>query len=720
MGSAFSGIAEFFTTSAQQLPTDDFDGTQAIGLSFIFLAYLLHPAIISSYHRVRAYRAWRAIEKRQAVEVTSHSDLSEMFGGRGKWDAPRFIAIALLVFNLASWGLELSMDLYSLDGEAYLLTQPPPVFRVPNGNGSSWHVLSLDDINGEEGKFDGTWESLAGENVYPTEAKSRYYVTNFKKYAWSKEISTFINGEIVVASWTGEGGDIPEKLSYVKNDTLIEDEGSGAAVLVESVGCSSNGDEVPVTHTVNGRDEEWGRALECENGPRVVGSDAGTSQPAIILARDGGAADTGPDTHIIVEEASTHPSFLYSVWTADGVDFGEGPVAINFAFHIASTVRLADAVVTGIVNGYTDGAGCFGLLRAYSRGPNPLEFPKYNGLKANPFGENPEGGFVDSLQDVETIEAGMEVNRIAMICFVCLMVLSFIGISWSLLLRKKTGMDIYDRDELIRAISLQAQGPTSDLTGADSAIRLFVRKEDNGSMSVVVTDAADEDDRSGCGRLLRRRKKVVETDEPEPVVTTDAQYNDGFGGAAVPVGPRTMWLGGMRTGMSRSFPGRSGNFQYPTSVALTASPVPSDAGSFAGTPVAGRSPLWRHQELAASPAQARDGRDRIPSFLPEGRGASALFDSVRSVNSSHSGSGQSDTGNGARGSRGNDDGGGGDFSGGRSLAAFGAGRGPAPPVYFDGGASRGTGVANDRSGRDDPESARDEGLDDFFARRTNA
>lgn len=140
MGAFLGKIADFFTESAQHLPTDDYDGTQAIGLSFIFLAYILHPAIESAYHRIRAYRAWRAIEKRQAVEVTSYSNVSEIFGARGKWDTPRFITATLLAFNLASWGLELTMDLYSLDGEAYLLTQPPPVFRIQNGNESTWHV----------------------------------------------------------------------------------------------------------------------------------------------------------------------------------------------------------------------------------------------------------------------------------------------------------------------------------------------------------------------------------------------------------------------------------------------------------------------------------------------------------------------------------------------------------------------------------------------------
>lgn len=303
----------------------------------------------------------------------------------------------------------------------------------------------MEDLIGDGGEFDGTWESLKDENMFETEAKSRYFMTNFKKYAWSKEIAKHIDGEIVVASWTTKSGDIPDNLSYTKNATILANENGGGAVMVKSVNCSTSGDEFPVIRYVQGALEEWGRALDCENGPEVVGSDDGTSQPAVVLTR-GGAGDTQGDTHIIVEETSTHPSFLYSVWNVDGVTIGEGPVAVNYTFQIASTVRLAEAVVTGIVNGYTTGDGCFGLLRAYSRGPDTLEFPAFKDRKkANPFGENPEGGKVDSLQDVETIEAGMDVNVIAMICFVCLMVLSFIGISWSLLLRKRTGMDIYDR-----------------------------------------------------------------------------------------------------------------------------------------------------------------------------------------------------------------------------------------------------------------------------------
>ncbi|CAM9582176.1 unnamed protein product, partial [Hapterophycus canaliculatus] len=538
---------------------------------------------------------------------------------------------------------------------------------------SRWiKVLSLEEINQnrENGKFDGTWQSFKDENVFETEAKSRYYVTSFTKYVWSSANAAFIDGEIVVASWFNENEGIPKTLSYTKSNTFQDYGGGRGTVKVNSVSCYSSGDQtpIPVSRTFGDGVEDWGLALKCGNGPAVTDSDPETSQPAIILTR-GGAEDTQGNTHIIVEEASRYPSFLYSVWNTTEATSGEGPVVINYTFHIASAVRLADAVVTGIVNGYNDGASCFCLLRAYSMGPNTGKGidELYGELKANPFGENPEAGTVDSLQDVETIEAGMDVNVLAMISFGCLMVLSFIGISWSLLLRKKTGMDVYDRDALIRAVSLQGQGSVLDLTATNSAIRIFVRKEDNGSMSVVVSDASDGGDRSGCTRLVRRGNKVVETTDPTPVVTTVAQYNDGFGGAAVPVGPRTMWLGGMRTATSRSFPGRDGNFQYPTSVALTASPVPSDAGSFAGTPVSGRSPLWRHGEVAASPAQAGQ-RNRTNSFLPEGRGVSAFFDSVRSLGRSRSGSSQNERADEARGANDNSDG-----AGDRPFTAFGEG-----------------------------------------------
>lgn len=126
------------------MPTGGVDSTLAIGLSFIFLAYILHPAIEVAYQRVRAYNAWRCIEKRQRVDVTTYPMVSELFAGRGKWDAARVITLLLLAFSLASWILELSMDLNPVDNPAHLLTQPPPVFKwdTENDDGPTtpWHV----------------------------------------------------------------------------------------------------------------------------------------------------------------------------------------------------------------------------------------------------------------------------------------------------------------------------------------------------------------------------------------------------------------------------------------------------------------------------------------------------------------------------------------------------------------------------------------------------
>lgn len=126
--------------------TGNFDGTYTIALSFVMLAYFLHPAIEAAYQRVRAYRAWRAIEKRQTVEVTNYPLLTEVFGGRGQWDAARVITVLLAAFSLASWGLELRLGLANIeDGPVDLLNRPPPVILLQeNANGESarpWQVI---------------------------------------------------------------------------------------------------------------------------------------------------------------------------------------------------------------------------------------------------------------------------------------------------------------------------------------------------------------------------------------------------------------------------------------------------------------------------------------------------------------------------------------------------------------------------------------------------
>lgn len=131
---------DLLSTDRWEVPTGKVEGTFAIGLSFIFLAYLLHPAIESAYQRVRAYRAWRAVEKNKRVDVTTYPLLEEVFGGRGVWDVARVITILLAAFSLGSWVLELSMDLYDAENPAKLLTQPPPVFREGTEKSSPWQV----------------------------------------------------------------------------------------------------------------------------------------------------------------------------------------------------------------------------------------------------------------------------------------------------------------------------------------------------------------------------------------------------------------------------------------------------------------------------------------------------------------------------------------------------------------------------------------------------
>ena len=116
-----------FDKQMRSVDTRGVNGTLVIGVSFILIAYILHPLVESAYYRVRAYRAWLALENREAVEVTNHSMLAVTLGGRGKWDTARIVTVLLAVFSLFSWGLELSMDLAFREGWTDLLNILPPV-----------------------------------------------------------------------------------------------------------------------------------------------------------------------------------------------------------------------------------------------------------------------------------------------------------------------------------------------------------------------------------------------------------------------------------------------------------------------------------------------------------------------------------------------------------------------------------------------------------------
>ena len=129
-----------FDKEIRSVDTNGVPGTFVIGVSFIFIAYFLHPLVESAYHRVRAYRAWRALEKREAVEVTNYPMLAETLGGRGKWDTARIITVLLAVFSLVSWGLELSMGLATHEGMADILSRPSPVTINRTDDEKVWEV----------------------------------------------------------------------------------------------------------------------------------------------------------------------------------------------------------------------------------------------------------------------------------------------------------------------------------------------------------------------------------------------------------------------------------------------------------------------------------------------------------------------------------------------------------------------------------------------------
>eukprot|EP00752_Nemacystus_decipiens_P017710 g15878.t1 len=543
-------LSDILTSKRWELPTQS--PTFAIGLSFIFLAYFLHPRIESAYQRVRASRAWRAIQKYERVDVTDYPMLSEVFGMRERRCDARIIALLLAAFSGGSWILELSLDIYHIKAEAYLLTQPPPVFkhyRHEESQNLTWEVRVLlvrghgvmvactapGEINPD---YDEQWLDL--DNMFDNQAKSMYYIKGYREYAWSTKVDTFVNGEIVVASWDPAK---KPKLFY----------GSASPVTVDSITCSGTGDPL-VEAAVNRDSMKWGSVLECGEGPRVT-TQSEASQPAIILTDSSMGA-----VHVIVEEVGTHPSFLYSVWRADDAN----SVELEYTFHISSTVRLAEAVMTGIVHGYTDGGSCFGLLRAFSRGDDTVDtsisYPSDRFERAKPFGEKPEDGIVESLQEVETLEAGVLLDANALVASATLGLLSLVGIVWSMCLKSSVEMDVYDRDELLRVVSQQAQGEENDPSKREK-MRIYVQKErGGGELNVVISES--DDDHNGCMRFLLRRQPTPSV-HPVPVADTVRHALDNHGGAPLSLGRPRMYLGGVRSGMGRAYPGRNNNFRYP-------------------------------------------------------------------------------------------------------------------------------------------------------------
>ena len=112
-------------------------------------------------------------------------------------------------------------------------------------------VLNLTEINPE---YQGDkW--LDQPNVFEKEAKSRYYVEDYKNYVRSPPKNRYINGDVIVASWSP--GDKPDNLVY----------GPSTIVMVDGITCSSGdniGDSPPVNRRNGAGDiKEWGTVREC-------------------------------------------------------------------------------------------------------------------------------------------------------------------------------------------------------------------------------------------------------------------------------------------------------------------------------------------------------------------------------------------------------------------------------------------------------------------------
>ncbi|CAN0112569.1 unnamed protein product, partial [Laminaria digitata] len=162
--------------------------------------------------------------------------MAELFGGRGKWDAARIIRALLAVFSLASWGLELSIEIAAYEGVADLLNRPPPVETGKVDGLTVWKVKSCDDLF-----YDGKWWLL--DNVFENHAKSRYNLKSGKH-------TGKVDGDITVASFNTK----PDDLFYYNGEEATE---------VESVNCTG----ANATDVYKGDDFRWGSVSVCERGP---------------------------------------------------------------------------------------------------------------------------------------------------------------------------------------------------------------------------------------------------------------------------------------------------------------------------------------------------------------------------------------------------------------------------------------------------------------------
>ena len=572
------------------IPTTSENVAFSIALSVLLLSVVLHPIVRWCFHRIRADIAWKSIEKQKPVEVTKYNFFSEAMGDRGGWDTARVVTLMLAAFHVSTWGLELSLDLaLRTDGPVDLLNRPPPVvFRVqiddPAHNLTDWIVRPNLEPSQEGGSLSNFRGTLVDGN-----ATTSYRVEG-----------GIVLGNTVFASWSPEASHIASGLFYDVDD---------GQAIVSDIGCSTPSRSAAMYVSVEAS-QKWGDVTECESGPRLLNVTDRASPPVIILNSTDGVV------HLVVEEESSYPSFLYSVWVPGEVKPPRdgGGTELNHLFFISSTTRLVEAIVSGIANGVLTGGGCVDLLTKFS-----VENPTYSldgALRASPFGEHPRSSSVETLDQVEPIVAGVLVNDVGTACGIMLVVVTGAAFLGCLCCHSRKSLDVYNRDQLIRAISLPS-GEGAD--GKPAAIKIYVRQEQDDAFSIVISDDGVY---RGCAGLKKRLMSSMNYGSPA-VEEHSSIHGSISRSGSLPSGSRQITFDGVRPAMSdleiqrpRSpvmVPTPAAGRRTPTVVELVASPVPSPTQAAIGS--AGR----HHRQIALGLANLRDSSSTTVGTVPVDR-----------------------------------------------------------------------------------------------------
>lgn len=395
-------------------------------------------------------------------------------------------------------------------------------------------------------------------NVYDSYAESMYDVFGSSTCGHGP-----VKGKIRVASWSSVPEEAPAPLYYM----------GGISPTVKGIQCIDN--TQPSIMDMYHGDDVWGSVVECMNGPEqsgVRGESAATnaivSPPTILLTRS-----SDNKVYLIVEETSINPSFLYSVWTA-GRTY-DGNTELHHEFHFAATTRLVETIVTAVVHGEKIGQYAFELVRMWSecgeRCQNDLR-------RARPFGEHHTNDPV-RVETLETIECGLESNVDAFVCLLYLLSLAAVGIAMSLWLRCSTGIDVYDRDELLRALSTPG---VNNLTTTSSGIRMFVQKEDTGNLSVVIRDKTN--DQPAHPRIVRTGVGNLEEDVESGRIENDVSHSMRSSGRSSRLeGSQTAWAREQQSSTAKQYLEWAND--SPTAVARSFPPTPTSSDELTIAPV---------------------------------------------------------------------------------------------------------------------------------------